>query len=192
MGMAAKRSGAGFLVAISLALCAALSPAVGQADCAAWMQSVGGYDAQVDRIIDGQEVEHLLTLLRRAQESAPDQRAESLPQLAHLVEARLEQLDEIDPPADLAPLHQKLIAFHRAVLNAAVRPAAMRVEASSASVEAPSERDRECYQTLLFYFEQLYDGLTAHGCSGGDTEALHERMIPQLRAIVAAAAAAGD
>jgi HPt (histidine-containing phosphotransfer) domain-containing protein len=170
-------------------LCAALSTALfatsASADCRSWTQSVSWYDTRVDRILDGQEVEHLLTLLHRAQDpaSAPD--AESLSQLARLVEARIKQLDDIDPPAELAALHQKLIDFHRAALDAAVRPPTPREDV----LQPP---DRECYRTLLAYFEQLYDDLVSHECTGGDTEALKERVIPQLRAIVAATPQADD
>jgi hypothetical protein len=147
----------------------AISTAAG-ASCATWMASLKDYDDAFERVMRG-EPEDLLRLVREARE--PGRKAGAL----ETVEGKLAGLRGIAPPAELAPLHGKLIAFAEAVAEAVQDAPAIGAGAKAA---AP----RPCYETLLDYYLELRDLMVEHNCRGGDLEALTQRIIPQLEALL--------
>ncbi len=151
------------------------APALCNDTCQQWLAGFADYDRRVEAIVDG-EPEHLLQDLQtlRIERLAGNRLAAVAVRTE--VAATTDALDEVEPPADLATYHDRLVAFHRAGLASADA-----FLSDDLADDAPALR--AVHEALLGYFVEVESLLVAHDCPPGDVEAVQE-AIRGLRRIL--------
>lgn len=146
-------------------------PAMAGGPCESWMASIQDYDAAFERVMQG-EPEDLLQFVMEARDPSRKTAAKSA------AAAKLSGLKDIAPPPELSNLHGRLVAYAQAVVQAAAAAKPTDTDRSTPAL-------RLCTQALLDYYTMLRDLLRKHDCQGGDLEAIEQRILPQLEALLA-------
>ena len=145
------------------------------ADCQAWMNKIARYGQQIDTIMELKGVDKFLDELNGGIRGAEAGSFDSLGKLYKSTKAKVASVGLVTPPKELVPLHAALEAYLLAIADAAYL----------VFDEGPQGRMPlliECHKALIAYYEAVYTVFMEQGCSGGDTDALKETLIPSAKA----------
>lgn len=163
----------------SAALCAlaqfAWADPVPTPACEMWIESLEPYSKTMYEVIGREEMHDSYERLEKASAAYfPGGPTDELDTLESANRERSARLSEIEPPVELQTLHAMLGSYYAALAISAAR-------IRDGGLEAKPYALRSALTEVIACYERMLEDFVENGCETGDTEALRERLLPELR-----------